>query len=290
LETPTAQSWYNGNSNQISTWGYDAAGNITHVGSMTRNFTYDVENRQASATIGGATSMYTYDAEGRRVTKTGGSQTTVYVYDAFGHLTAEYGSTPISGTLYLTSDTLGSTRLTTTGNSTSGASLGQNFDYRPFGEEIGASWAGRDATFSPDSYPSAPSDPSMRFTGKERDAETGLDFFGARYMSGAEGRFTGPDGPLYDQEENDPQSWNLYTYARNNPLASVDPTGMFVVSPPDPWAPGGALFDLWWNSFLRVVQVVQRTQQTSQQVVDWASQPRDPGCVAAATGIGAADP
>jgi RHS repeat-associated protein len=31
------------------------------------------------------------------------------------------------------------------------------------------------------------------FTGKERDAETGLDFFGARYFSGAEGRFTSPD-------------------------------------------------------------------------------------------------
>ena len=31
------------------------------------------------------------------------------------------------------------------------------------------------------------------FTGKERDAESGLDFFGARYVSGAQGRFTSPD-------------------------------------------------------------------------------------------------
>jgi RHS repeat-associated protein len=69
----------------------------------------------------------------------------------------------------------------------------QNYDYRPFGEEIGAGWAGRDSTFSPDNYPSTPSDPSMRFTSKERDAETGLDFFESRYYSSAQGRFTSPD-------------------------------------------------------------------------------------------------
>jgi hypothetical protein len=35
----------------------------------------------------------------------------------------------------------------------------------------------------------------MKFTGKERDAESGLDYFGARYMSSAQGRFTTPDWP-----------------------------------------------------------------------------------------------
>jgi RHS repeat-associated protein len=64
-----------------------------------------------------------------------------------------------------------------------------------------------------------------RSTGKERDAETGLDYFGARYMSAAQGRFTGPDAPFMDQHENDPQSWNLYSYVRNNPLIFTDPTG-----------------------------------------------------------------
>jgi RHS repeat-associated protein len=57
-----------------------------------------------------------------------------------------------------------------------------------------------------------------QFTGKERDAETGLDYFGARYMSAAQGRFTSPDRPFMDQRLNDPQSWNLYTYGRNNPM------------------------------------------------------------------------
>ncbi|MGH9627245.1 MAG: RHS repeat-associated core domain-containing protein [Bryobacteraceae bacterium] len=66
---------------------------------------------------------------------------------------------------------------------------------------------------------------ALRLTGKERDAEIGLDYFGAGYFSGAQGRFTSPDKPLLDQFENDPQSWNLYSYVRNNPLTFVDPNG-----------------------------------------------------------------
>jgi RHS repeat-associated protein len=54
---------------------------------------------------------------------------------------------------------------------------------------------------------------------------TGLDYFGARYFSGAQGRFTSPDAPLLDQDPSDPQSWNLYSYVRNNPLIFTDPTG-----------------------------------------------------------------
>lgn len=61
--------------------------------------------------------------------------------------------------------------------------------------------------------------------GKERDAETGLDYFGARYMSSAQGRFTSPDLPRVDQHLRDPQSWNLYSYARNSPLRNRDPNG-----------------------------------------------------------------
>jgi RHS repeat-associated protein len=64
-----------------------------------------------------------------------------------------------------------------------------------------------------------------RSTGKERDGETGLDYFGARYFSGAQGRFTSPDEPFADQDVANPQSWNLYSYVRNNPLRAIDPTG-----------------------------------------------------------------
>ena len=62
-----------------------------------------------------------------------------------------------------------------------------------------------------------------RSTGKERDAETGLDFFEARYLSSAQGRFTSPD-PVTGSAH-DPQSWNMYAYGRNNPLLYTDPDG-----------------------------------------------------------------
>jgi RHS repeat-associated protein len=64
-----------------------------------------------------------------------------------------------------------------------------------------------------------------RCTGKERDAESGLDYFGARYFSGAQGRFTSADQPFNDQYPADPQSWNLYAYVRNNPLKFTDFNG-----------------------------------------------------------------
>src|SRR5580704_4048944 len=69
-----------------------------------------------------------------------------------------------------------------------------------------------------------------RSTGKERDAETGLDYFGARYYSGAQGRFTSPDWSPAPQavpyaDLSDPQTLNLYGYVRNNPLSRRDTDG-----------------------------------------------------------------
>ncbi len=65
---------------------------------------------------------------------------------------------------------------------------------------------------------------------KERDAETGLDYFGARYFSSAQGRFTTPDWSAKPQavpyaDFSDPQTLNLYAYVRNNPLNRTDPDG-----------------------------------------------------------------
>ena len=69
---------------------------------------------------------------------------------------------------------------------------------------------------------------SAGFTGKERDSETGLDYFGARYFSGAQGRFTSPDWSEKPQtvpyaDLTNPQSLNLYAYVRNNPMTNRDP-------------------------------------------------------------------
>ena len=92
----------------------------------------------------------------------------------------------------------------------------EQHDYLPYGEE----WCGNQVCGSV-----TPGQPK-RFTGKERDAETGLDYFGARYYGSKIGRFTTTD-PVYTWRENlvDPQRWNRYAYGRNNPLRFVDPDG-----------------------------------------------------------------
>ena len=71
----------------------------------------------------------------------------------------------------------------------------------------------------------AGSDPSpMHFTGKEHDSESGLDNFSARYDSSQYGRFMTPDSSSYSKPIN-PQTWNLYAYALDNPIVYVDLTG-----------------------------------------------------------------
>ena len=227
--TPTANTNFN-SSNQLIIQGstYDRAGNLKTMGAY--NLTYDAENRQVTNTVSGA-NTYSYDGEGRRIQKatTSPAVTTVYVYDAKGETVAEYASAP-SGqleTTYLTTDHLGSTRLATTAD---GTVLGYH-DYLPFGEEIPATIGGRSGL-----YGSAGDAVTHKFTGQERDAETassamqGLDYFGARYFSAAQGRFTSPD-PLWVTADRmiDPQRLNLYAYGRNNPLKYSDPTGTDVV-------------------------------------------------------------
>ena len=138
---------------------------------------------------------------------------TVYVYDAFGQIASEYtlstGETPPCQTCYLSWDHLGSTRLVTD----QAANIVTRHDYLPFGEEIPAGVAGRDTTFSASDFV------NQKFTAKERDQETGLDYFGARYFSGAQGRFTSPD-PITTLKLEDPQRWNKYAYGRGNPLGT----------------------------------------------------------------------
>jgi RHS repeat-associated protein len=95
-------------------------------------------------------------------------------------------------------------------------------DYLPFGEEIGLI-GGRITT---QRY-AATDGVRQKFTLKERDKETGLDFFGARYFASSQGRFTSTDPLLASGSVYDPQSWNRYTYTSNNPLRYIDPTGMW---------------------------------------------------------------
>jgi RHS repeat-associated protein len=68
------------------------------------------------------------------------------------------------------------------------------------------------------------------FTGKERDTESGNDYFGARYYGSTMGRFLSPDpSGLTHADITNPQSFNLYSYVYNNPLINIDPSGMECV-------------------------------------------------------------
>ena len=69
-----------------------------------------------------------------------------------------------------------------------------------------------------------------RCTGKERDSESGLDNFGARYNASPMGRFMSPDPLMASAKVWDPQTWNRYAYVLNNPLKYTDPTGMGEVT------------------------------------------------------------
>jgi RHS repeat-associated protein len=169
------------------------------------------------------TVTYAYDGLGERVTKSvAGGLTTTYVHDVFGNLAEEYttggtASAPPCTTCYLSWDHLGSTRMMTDQN----GNVVARHDYLPFGVEIPAGFAGRTTAWDTTDNVSA------KFTGKERDAETGLDFFQARYHGSAQGRFLSPDpAGNFVASTADPQSWNMYAYARNNPLSLVDPTGL----------------------------------------------------------------
>jgi len=95
-------------------------------------------------------------------------------------------------------------------------------DYLPFGEEIFAGVGGRTTGQGYSQLDGT----RQKFAGSERDTETNLDFMQTRYYSSAMGRFTSPDEPFADQEAYDPQSWNLYSYVRNNPLRFIDPFGL----------------------------------------------------------------
>ena len=213
----------------VNTVAYDAAGNLK-ADWAANAFKYDGDNRLVAfdhPTGTDSDTVYAYDGEGRRVRKVvGGTSgvTTTYVYNVLGQLAAEFGGTAPDrpGTRYLTPDPLGSTRVVTAEDQ----SVLSRHDYLPFGEEIGAPLGNRDQASGVTGYTASRTDgPAQKFTGKERDTESGLDYFGARYFSGAGGRFTSADAPFADQRAADPQSWNRYSYVRNNPLAMIDPDG-----------------------------------------------------------------
>jgi RHS repeat-associated protein len=219
--------------NRISGFCYDAAGNLlgqTAPPCPSPTYTYDAENR--IKTTAGVT--YTYDGDGNRLQKSNGKlywygsgSITLDESDAAGNITNEYilfGGNRVarrvvsSGQIqYYFADHLGSSRAVTDAS----GNILDDADFYPFGGER--------------TYTST-SGNTYKFTGKERDTESGLDDFGARYFTSQFGRFMTPDWsaspvlvPYADL--GNPQTSNLYAYVANNPLNTVDPEGHFRLDP-----------------------------------------------------------
>ncbi len=208
-------------------FSYDTAGNQTSDG--TNAFQYDAENRITTA----AGVTYAYDGDGRRVSKSNGK---LYWYgegpdvlvetDGSGNAPVEYvffGGQRIArrdaagAVTYTMGDHLGSARVVL--NATGGVL--DDSDFYPFGGERPVSSA---------------SGNTYKFTGKERDIESGLDYFGARYYANTMGCWLSPDWSATPQaipyaDLTDPQTLNLYGYVRGNPLSRADADGHGVYVP-----------------------------------------------------------
>src|SRR5882762_6295377 len=169
---------------------------------------------------------YTYDADGNRVEKANGSTGTLYWYmtlgivgesDLTGTMKSEYvffGGERVArrdlvtptGVFYYFADHLKTASVITN----AAGVIKSESDYYPWGGEL--QFTNNDSNH-------------YKFTGKERDTETGLDYFGGRYYGNALGRFLTPDfgGPMLIPDPvpwadlENPQTLNLYAYVQNNP-------------------------------------------------------------------------
>ncbi len=254
---------YNANNQMISTPynpnqsdGYDRAGNMAYDG--VNSYLYDAEGRICavySSPIAGTSSMigYIYDAEGRRIAKgtiaswscdltknqfstsndyvlgpsgeqltekaltvANGSSTMAWLHTnvwADGQLIATYDN---AGLHFYFGDPLGTRRVQTD----YAGVIEQTCSSLPYGD-------GESCGIAPTEH---------LFTGKERDTESGNDYFGARYYASSMGRMLSPDpGTPTPLHLLNPLRWNMYSYALNNPFSYTDSTEMP--------APNG----FWWQ-------------------------------------------
>jgi RHS repeat-associated protein len=213
---------------EAGSFTYDANGNVlTTPGpwSVTAS-TYDPRNLPLSLTIAGTTTNYRYDDGGQRITKQVGAGNTevylregavtlgVFTVNSGGTVTSSYfnllagdrvvGRQPSTGSRsYYHTDLLGSTRAVL-----QGATVVESYDFDPWGLLMPGRTLG--------------SGTKERFTSKERDGESQLDYFGARYYLAALGRWGQVDpAPFADRMP----EWSPYSYVKNEPSRSVDANG-----------------------------------------------------------------
>jgi RHS repeat-associated protein len=257
--SPAPTTWANYNSSNrvtgttqaVAGYSYDAAGNVLNDGQ--NQYAYDGEGRLCAVYNGlfGSYTQYIYDADGNRVAKgsinslscdtstNGFTLLTQYVVGQSGEQVSELdgsgnwrhsnvysggqvlGTYDASGFHFNLTDPLGTKRMQVLAD----LSAYEQCESLPFGNSLNC--------YGPASYTDSGTDDEAtehHFTGKERDQESGLDYFGARYYSSNMGRFLSPDWsakqePVPYAKLDNPQSLNLYAYVGNNPLSRRDPDG-----------------------------------------------------------------
>jgi RHS repeat-associated protein len=189
---------------------YDAAGLRVGKASFTGSFPAANTTCAAPGAATGftLTNQYLLNQSGNQVTELDGSGNWLHSnLWAASHLGATYDP---NGLHFHLSDPLGTRRMQVN----SFGAVEQSCQSLPFGDGLSCSG-------------SITSPTEHHYTGKERDAESGNDDFGARYYSSAMARFLSPDPFLNSGRPDDPQTWNRYAYALNNPLIITDPTGLY---------------------------------------------------------------
>jgi RHS repeat-associated protein len=240
---------------------YDAKGNLISDGeSSTTISNYDHRNLPLMMAKGTENYYYSYNDNGNRILKDVPDGTDrkkeYYLMDHTGRTLAIYAVTenvltlksaniygsgmagevtfPAAGNAYRNyyiKDHLGSVRLTMQETvSGTGFEIVSATDYAPYGEYMQNS--------------ARPKESRYKFTEKERDAESSYDYFGARYYNNKLGVWLSAD-PLAEKYP----GWNPFTYARNNPLALIDQTGM-----DDDWFQNKSGDHKWINSSDKAVQ------------------------------------
>ncbi|MCX6757958.1 MAG: FG-GAP-like repeat-containing protein [Candidatus Nomurabacteria bacterium] len=219
---------------------YDKSGNLVNY--LNKNFSYNYKNEMTSSNTG-TISNYLYNQFGSRVFYQNGTHTiytpndiytlegadkikqislgSFHVADVknslvnggFGH----QGAIPqhVDTLNFFHTDTLGSTRFVTDENGI----IEQSLDYNPFGDIR----VDNHSTFNS----------KEKFIGERFDDDTGLNYLNARYYNSANGQFVSEDPMFWSMPKEyftDPQQWNSYSYARNNPISLSDPSGKFSIS------------------------------------------------------------
>jgi RHS repeat-associated protein len=219
-----------------TTYAYDANGNLIQAGGW--SYMWDYLNRMLASGFNNSTTSYAYDEFGSRVLQTSTTSSTYYPNKYYSFTSTKIGAntyatstsyiwngdtllatidqklyngaatgSPI--TRYIQPDHLGSTNAVTDQN----GALVQLLDYYPYG-------ATRDSTST------YPTNEKRQYIDQFSDAQTGLNYLNARYYNSAQGQFLSEDPVFWgNQSLSDPQSFNTYSYANNNPIARSDKTG-----------------------------------------------------------------